>query len=307
MAKPLEYNATLADRIDLTDSLSIFRFKPDEVLPEAPWFVAGQYVVIGLNNEDQPELGKVQRPMSVASSPMEREYVEFYIRFVNSPASDNPLTHLLWKLKPGERSYVRFVPKGRFTVDHLVGTDDPRRKIFVGAGTGLAPFVSIVTGAVAAGQTDLREYAIVHGASYPADIGYRDLLEGYQRDYGMGYLPTISRPKDGDGWTGGHGRAEDHFAAARIEDLEKTLGFEAGGLNPKNAVVFVCGLQGTIGMTIERLLRRGFVPEHRSIRKALEVEESVPSALFFEQYDHEPVIDLKDVEHLDELKERLSS
>lgn len=306
MAKPLEYNATLVERIDLSDSLAIFRFRPDEELAEAPWFVPGQYVVIGLNNEDKPELGKVQRPMSIASSPMQREFVEFYIRFVSAPASDNPLTHLLWKLKEGERSYVRFVPKGRFTVDHLVGLDDPRRKVFVGAGTGLAPFVSIVAGAVESGRTDLSEYAIVHGASYPADIGYRDQLEQYQRDYGMGYLPTISRPQEGDGWTGGEGRAEEHFRAHRIEELETSLGFEVGGLTPENATVFVCGLQGTIGMTIERLLRRAFVPEHRGIRKALEVDATVPSTLFFEQYDHEPVIDLKDVEHIDELKDRLS-
>ena len=39
MAKLLEYNATLAERIDITDALTIFRVKPDTMPAERPWFV----------------------------------------------------------------------------------------------------------------------------------------------------------------------------------------------------------------------------------------------------------------------------
>ena len=69
MAKALEYNATLVERIDLTDALSMFRVKPDQTPAERPWFVPGQYCVLGLNNEDKPELGSVRRSMSIASAP----------------------------------------------------------------------------------------------------------------------------------------------------------------------------------------------------------------------------------------------
>jgi hypothetical protein len=59
-------------------------------------------------------------------------------------------------------------------------------------------------------------------------------------------------------------------------------------------VVLVCGLQGTIGQSILRLAGRGFVPAEKKIRKALEIPETLPASLFFEQYDSDPVIDLED-------------
>ena len=59
MAKPLVYNATLVERIDLEPALSIFKIKPDEApTGEAPsgeaWFVPGQYMTIGLNRDVVP-------------------------------------------------------------------------------------------------------------------------------------------------------------------------------------------------------------------------------------------------------------
>ena len=45
MARPLEYNATVVERVDLTDALSILLILPDR-LPTRPWFAAGQYCVL---------------------------------------------------------------------------------------------------------------------------------------------------------------------------------------------------------------------------------------------------------------------
>jgi ferredoxin--NADP+ reductase len=97
--KPLVYNATLVQRIDLTDALAIFRIQPDQPAErnaQGAWFTAGQYCVIGANNEEKPELGSVRRSMSIASAPEDDGPIEFYIRFVGKPESENPLTHLLW-------------------------------------------------------------------------------------------------------------------------------------------------------------------------------------------------------------------
>ena len=56
MAKPLEYNATLTERIDVTDALTLFRVTPDKPPEERTWFVPGQYCVLGMNNAEKPEL-----------------------------------------------------------------------------------------------------------------------------------------------------------------------------------------------------------------------------------------------------------
>ncbi len=121
MAKPLEYNATLVERVDVTDALTLFRVQPDQPPTERPWFVPGQYCVLGANNAEKPELGSVRRSMSIASAPEDDGPIEFYVRFVSKPESENPLTHLLWKLKAGDRMYMRPVAAGVFTVKDTIG------------------------------------------------------------------------------------------------------------------------------------------------------------------------------------------
>ncbi len=306
MAKPLEYNATLVERVDLTSALAIFKVRPDEPYEGTdPWFVPGQYVTLGLNNEAKPELGSVRRPMSIASAPEELDLLEFYIRYVNYPESANPLTHLLWETRSSDRVYLRNNPVGKFTLRDTVGGDDPRLKIFVAAGTGLAPFVSIVRSHhLRDPQADLSRYVILHGASYPADLGYAEELEGYRR-HGLHYMQSISRPKESPDWHDDAGRVEDYFLPERLAQLEERLGLGAGGIVPSRAAVFICGLQGTIGRTIERLLPRGFVPENRKLRRAFEVADDVGSTVFFEQYDTTPVIDVKDPEVVGPLRAQL--
>jgi len=298
--KPLTYNATLSQRIDLTDALAIFRITPDAP-PErdghGAWFTAGQYCVIGLNNEAKPELGSVRRSMSIASAPEDQGPIEFYIRWVAKPESENPLKHLLWKVRDNDRVYLRPVPAGVFTVKDTIGDDDPRLRIMVAAGTGSAPFVSMIRSELRRNpRADLSKYVLLHGASYDKDLGYREELEPLTRTHGLRYYGTVSRPKECPGWSGDAGRVESFFDPARLADLEKRLGMGAGDFTPKTAAIFICGLQGTIGTTITNLVPRGFVPDQKRVREALGVPSERPANLFFEQYDTEPVIDIKNPE-----------
>jgi len=295
--KPLVYNATLVQRIDLTDALAIFRIQPDQPAERnarGAWFTAGQYCVIGANNDEKPELGSVRRSMSIASAPEDDGPIEFYIRFVAKPESENPLTHLLWKKKDGDRIYLRPVAAGVFTVEDTIGAADPRLRVMVAAGTGSAPFVSMVRSELRRDpKADLSKYVLLHGASYDQDLGYRDELLGLVETHGLRYWGTVSRAKDCPAWTGDAGRVEAYFDPARLADLERRLGLPEGGFTPKAAAIFICGLQGTIGTTITNLVPRAFVPDQKRVREALGVPAAVPSNLFFEQYDTEPVIDIK--------------
>jgi ferredoxin--NADP+ reductase len=308
MPKMLEYNATLVEREDITPLLAVFRLRPDEPLPgEGAWFVPGQYMVIGLNNEGVPELGSVRRPMSIASAPERRDLVEFYIRYVERPESTNPLTHLLWKTQPGDRMYARVRPTGKFTIADTCGDDDPRLKVMVAAGTGLAPFLSIARSRfindATRSQSDL---ALIHGVSYSADLGYRAEIEELVAKTGLHYLPTVSRAdRDPDGWDGHAGRAESFFLADELAAFEEAVGLGPGGMTPDKAVILICGLQGTIGATITRLLGRGFIPDNRRLRKALEVPEDMPASVFYEAYDTTPPVDVKDIELIAKLKAEL--
>lgn len=301
MAKTLEYNATITQRIDLEPTLSVFRVRPDTPFSEdgAPWFVPGQYVTLGKNRppgtDDDPRPHSVRRPMSIASAPHDTEDAEFYIRRVNVPESDLPLTHQLWTINEGDRMYCRPTPAGRFTVEDTCGVDDPRLKVTIAAGTGLAPFVSMVRARVRTDPSaDLSDFAIVHGASYPTGLGYREELDGLVGGHGLRYVPTVSRPHEAPDWSGATGRAEAQFTTDALPQTEAALGLGEGQLNPKRAVVLICGLQGTIGGTVRSLIERGFVPDHRRLRRALSVPEDVPASVYWEQYDSTPVLDVKD-------------
>jgi len=68
--------------------------------------------------------------------------------------------------------------------------------------------------------------------------------------------------------------------------------------------VLLCGLQGTIANTISSLLFRGFTPDHRRIRRALEIDDAVPASLFWEQYDTSVVLELQDETLVATLRER---
>jgi len=308
MAKLLEYNATLTERVDITDALTLFRVTPDQPPAQRPWFTPGQYCVLGLNNTEKPELGSVRRSMSIASAPEDTGPTEFYIRWVAKPESDNPLTHLLWKLKDGDRLYMRAVAAGVFTVKDTVGVDDPRLRVMVAAGTGSAPFVSMVRSELRRNPSaDLSKWVLLHGASYPADLGYRDELMRMVEVHGLRYWGTVSRPREAPDWRGDTGRVEAYFEGARLDDFEQRLGLPAGGFNPKRVVIYICGLTGTITGTIIPLMDRGFVPDFKRIREALGVPADVKDSVFYEQYDTEPVINIKDEATVAPLRARMQA
>ncbi|MBL0216022.1 MAG: hypothetical protein IPQ07_19345 [Myxococcales bacterium] len=308
MAKPLEYNATLVERVDVTDALTLFRILPDAPPTERPWFTPGQYCVLGANNQEKTELGSVRRSMSIASAPEDDGPIEFYVRFVSKPESENPLTHLLWKLKAGDRMYMRPVAAGVFTIKDTVGLDDPRIKVLVAAGTGSAPFVSMVRSELRRNpKADLSKYVLLHGASYPADLGYRDELMKYVETNGLKYWGTVSRPKEAQDWKGDTGRVEAFFEGARLDDLEQRLGLAKGGFNPKNVLIYICGLTGTITGTVVPLIDRAFIPDFKRIREALGVPAEAKDSVFYEQYDTEPVINIKDPAVVEPLKARMQA
>ncbi|MDX2175357.1 MAG: FAD-binding oxidoreductase [Candidatus Sumerlaeia bacterium] len=296
--KPLDYNATITDWNLLTDQLVVFRLKQDTPFDG---FTPGQYTVLGINYE----AGSVSRAYSIGSAPETiAEGLEFYIRRVPEPKGDVALTHLLFNLKAGERLWCAAKPRGHFTIEKAVGAEDPRHKVFIAAGTGLAPFTSMVKSHyLRHGAVDER-HIIAHGASYATDLGYREELERIMNSGGRTrYVPTLSRPDAS--WTGERGRVETHFEGERLAAFERKLGFQPGHLRPENAVVFLCGLQGTIANCLMQLLDRGFVPEDRKIRRALHIPDATHASFFFEQYDSEPIIDLKDEALAESLRARL--
>jgi ferredoxin-NADP reductase len=233
-----KYNATLVRREDDAEDLAKFWVRLDG---DATPFEPGQYMTIGVYANDKLH----QRPYSVASAPVVAgtEGYELYVRLV--PVLR--FTTLLWRLPIGHQ--MRMIgPKGRFMLE----PDDDRDHLFVSTGTGIAPFISMTRQLIAEGRP--RKTVMLHGCSFQDELGYRDVLEGWQDsgDYPMTYEPTISRPNDprNAGWTGRTGRAENVVREV----------CEANGMSPETTVVYICGNPEMI-INVETQLMEADFPE----------------------------------------------
>jgi ferredoxin--NADP+ reductase len=230
------YNATLVRREDATESLASFwvRFEGDPTP-----FEPGQYMTIGVMVD-----GKlVQRPYSVASPPSRAgdDGYEFYVRLVQG----GTFTPILWQLPVGHG--MRMIgPKGKF----MLRPDDDRTHVFISSGTGNAPFISMMRQLLIDGRP--RPAIMLNGVSHAHELGYRDLLEGWQAsgEYPVTFVPTVSRPNDpaNASWMGRTGRVETILGPV-LDEM---------GLSPANSIAYICGNPDMIVSAEETLLGRGY-------------------------------------------------
>jgi len=237
-----QYNASLVRRDDATESLATFWVRFDA---EPTPFTAGQYMTIGVFVEGEAGVPPriVQRPYSVASPPAVAgsDGYEMYVRLVEGGL----FTPLLWRLPVGHG--MRMIgPKGKFTLE----PDDDRTHLFISSGTGNAPFVAMMRQLLVDGAP--RKTVFLNGVSYERDLGYRELVEGWERDggYPVTFIPTVSRPDapDNAGWAGRTGRVES-IVAPVMDEL---------GLTPDDTIAYICGNPDMIISAEETLLARGF-------------------------------------------------
>jgi ferredoxin--NADP+ reductase len=230
------YNARLVRREDATDSLASFWVRFDG---EPTPFEPGQYMTIGVMVD-----GKIlQRPYSVASPPSVAgdEGYEFYVRLVQG----GTFTPVLWELPVGHG--MRMIgPKGKF----MLQPDDDRTHIFISSGTGNAPFIAMMRQLMIDGRP--RPAIMLNGVSHAHELGYRDLLEGWQAsgEYPVTFVPTVSRPDDplNAMWTGRTGRVESILGPV-LDEL---------GLSAANSIAYICGNPDMIVSAEATLLERGY-------------------------------------------------
>jgi ferredoxin--NADP+ reductase len=230
------YNARLVRREDATESLASIWVRFDG---EPTPFEPGQYMTIGVMVD-----GKlVQRPYSVASPPSRAgdDGYEFYVRLVQG----GTFTPILWQLPVGHG--MRMIgPKGKF----MLRPNDDRTHVFISSGTGNAPFISMMRQLLLDGRP--RPAIMLNGVSHAHELGYRDLLEGWQAsgEYPVTFVPTVSRPNDplNASWMGRTGRVETILGPV-LDEM---------GLSPANSIAYICGNPDMIVSAEETLLGRGY-------------------------------------------------
>lgn len=224
---------TITEVKHYTDRL--FSFKCSR--PASLRFRSGEFVMIGLMGDPDPETGK-QKPLLRAysiASPSWDEEMEFY----SIKVQDGPLTSKLQHIKPGDEIILRPKPVGTLVHDALL----PGKRIwFFATGTGFAPFASLLREP----QTyeDYDEVIITHTCREVGELTYgRDLISSLKDDELLNevigedfwkvikYYPTTTR--------------EDSPKMGRITDLMRSgEAFEDLGVPTINAETdraMVCG------------------------------------------------------------------
>ena len=213
---------------NLSPVLSIFRLIPEEgsLFPD---YKAGQYIalrredcrltkrVVGedgkphyvpdLDEARNQKFGPVTHSYSISSAPFETardRHLEFYV-VLEKGEDDEPgrLTESLFRIHPGEDDKVGYVSRivGDFTLDkRAVGA---RSVVFVGTGTGLAPFAAMIKQLdFEAGQghgTDVR-YTVFHANRTREELAYHEDLQAIEAAGRIDfvYVPSVSRPTPRD-------------------------------------------------------------------------------------------------------------
>ncbi len=272
-------NATLIERVDVTDILSIVKVRPDS--GTVPPFHAGQFVRLGLprpmatdrvagagpltpEGAGGPLLSRpgriryTRRAYSIASSPTVTEYMEFFVVRIEAGA----LTPRLWELAVGDRLWMDRVANGEFTLDVAPPDKD---MVMVSTSTGIAPFMSMLR--TYRGQDRWRRFVLINGVRRAADLGYRSELDAITRDDPtVYYVPLATREPEDSGWTGLRGRVQTALEPATYRRV-------AGApLDPAECHVFLCGNPDMI-VDVQQLLEgRGYVADSRAGRGNIHLE-----------------------------------
>jgi len=184
---------------------------------------------------------EITRAYSMASAPSGTNRFELCLNRVEP----GHLSPRLFEMKPGDRIEMR-QPLGMFVL-----RQPARDSIFIGTGTGVAPYRSMLQAHLHASSPG---FTLLFGVRYESHLLYRTEFEAMAIEYPhFRFWPTLSRPDST--WKGRQGHVQAHLAEA-IEDR-------------RNLDFYLCGL-------------KEMVDDVRAVLKGLGFDRK---QIFYEKYD----------------------
>lgn len=193
-------------------------------------FTPGQFISVVENVDGQ----EITRAYSIASP---RDGNRFALCLNRVP--NGAISNYIFGLSTGDEILIS-PPLGYFTLRH-----PGRRVVFVGTGTGIAPFRSMLHDHLPRMQLHIN---MLFGTRYESGLIYREEMEQFDREYpSFRYMPTLSRPHQD--WHGRSGRVQAH--------LDEALAFHQPD-DIFDTDVYICGLKEMVDGVRAELKKRGF-------------------------------------------------
>ncbi len=196
----------------------------DRTLARSFTYKPGQFMQISL-------LGIGEAPISITSSPTQREYLEFTIRGIGK------LTRTIIQLKPGDKIYMRGPYGNSFPFEEIKNRD----LYFIAGGIGLPPLRSLIN-AVFERREDFGKVRILYGAKTPAELCFKKELMLWGDISNTEVLLTVD--KSDKAWKGNVGVVT---ALCDKTDISASCG-----------AAFICGPPIMIRFALEKLRQAGF-------------------------------------------------
>jgi ferredoxin-NADP reductase len=202
---------TLESVTKMTPDIFCFRFRSQDGTKVD--FTPGMFAMLYYKDSATGE--EISRAYSVASVP-NVDYFDFIITMIHGK-----LTSKLEAAKPGD-VYEISAPYGQFKIDAEVG----RKLLFLAGGSGIVPFLSAMKYAKSKGLC--IDVNAIYSVRFPYEIICKDDLQGLVDCAAMKLTVTVTRPKEGDGWTGQTGRIDAEMLKKYVPDLAERLCFVCG-------------------------------------------------------------------------------
>lgn len=220
-----EYAVVVEKMEKLTSTIKKLTFNLGE---EEINFKPGQYVQLkapAYEGNDE----EVYRAYSIASSVKDKHTIELLIGYTGGIAT----TYVHYHLKEGDTAHING-PYGEFYYH-----EDEGPVILAGAGTGMAPLMSILQ--YMADNDIRRETIFFFGARTREDLFLLDKIKTFEEKLNFKFIPTLSREESPE-WKGERGRVP--------QAIEKYI--EDG----KNYSAYLCGSPAMIDSIVEALLKK---------------------------------------------------
>ncbi|HBJ36218.1 MAG TPA: ferredoxin--NADP reductase [Planctomycetaceae bacterium] len=300
-----QYNATVIQRIDVTDDLYRIRVRPDHGFHS---YEPGQYVAIGLGfwepriqpsqNELVPEekQNKLVRRAYSISCPMldasgnlltcnEIDYLELYIALVRGTDGSNApppaLTPRLFLLNAGDRLNVATKISGHYTLE---GVELDDNVLMISTGTGEAPHNAMTAELLARGHRG--KVIQVTTVRRRNDLGYlaehRRLMARFSN---YRYLPITTR--EPENLESSHPKYVGKQYVQQLFLSGELAKLVDDPLSPVNTHAFLCGNPTMIGFTppgAPPLSQPGMIQVLESAGYSAKDKESVCGHIRFEKY-----------------------
>lgn len=195
-------------------------------------FIAGQWVRVQLTEANDAPAGFY----SISSSPLTQGKIQLTVKY----GQNNEVTRYFHEsATPGDTLFISS-GQGLFQFEHGLSPEI----VLIGAGTGIAPLVSIIRYAISASPR--TSITLVYGMRHASDFLFRNELEVLSNSEKIKIIPTLSKPHPE--WTGSTGR----ISSQLINDFSL----------PKSAKYFLCGPPGMIDEQVENLIKIGVPDSH---------------------------------------------